>query len=145
MHVQLRSPGVATKITGGNFSIPEYGIFIDFGACDGVVDVAWRGALDAHFTTEGRLPLEEERWGSSVQVSRRLATLLGQRDPATLRIRIDDEWETLKYGSKARKVVEEVNKSGEQRIVDMLAKQVQERLDFTEGMQTRSRTKRQKE
>lgn len=56
----------------GFFYVAPYKILIDFAAVDGVVELIWRGASDAHATVDGSVTKGYETWGSSCQTSQHL-------------------------------------------------------------------------
>jgi hypothetical protein len=59
-------------IEGGEFIWPEFGCGADFGACNGFVELIWRGQFDKHGTAQSTTKAGLKRWGSSIQVARSL-------------------------------------------------------------------------
>ena len=54
---------------GGEFVLASYKVFVDFNACDGVVEIIWRGKTDFHSTLASTTMIRYTRLGTSVQVS----------------------------------------------------------------------------
>lgn len=55
-----------------DFFVTPYKILVDFAAVDGVVELIWRGACDAHATVDGTVTEGYETWESSCQTSQHL-------------------------------------------------------------------------
>lgn len=69
-HLSSTKDGFSKK--DGFFYVAPYKIIIDFAAVDGVVELIWRGATDAHSTVSGTVSEGFETWGSSCQTSQHL-------------------------------------------------------------------------
>jgi hypothetical protein len=72
----LFSVGNEPNFSGGEFILRSYNTYIDFNACDGIVEVIWRGSSDFHSTLPGETPVNGTRFGSSVQISNALVRRL---------------------------------------------------------------------
>ena len=60
---------IRNGIQGGEFIWPGFGCGADFSACDGFVELIWRGQLDRHGTAQSTTAPNIRRWGSSIQVA----------------------------------------------------------------------------
>ena len=65
---------------GGQFLLGSYKVCIDFNACDGIVEMIWRGRSDFYCTIPSTTSLMHTRIGTSVQINntlvQRMKTLL---------------------------------------------------------------------
>jgi hypothetical protein len=60
------------RYKGGQFLIAPYKICVDFGRCDGITELIWRGKLDSHRILLSSSDKGYTRIGTSVQISNRL-------------------------------------------------------------------------
>lgn len=64
-------------VIDGDFFWPGFGISVNFGACDGVTEILWRGSRDRHGTEESFEPSGKfTHLGTSVQISKRLEDIM---------------------------------------------------------------------
>jgi hypothetical protein len=63
---------IKNGIKGGEFIWHDFGCGADFGACNGFVELIWRGKLDMHGTVQSTTTGRLKRWGSSIQVANSL-------------------------------------------------------------------------
>lgn len=57
---------------GGEFVVFPYELFVDFGTCDGVVEIIWHGKTDFHATMLSRTIPGFIRLRTSIQINRKL-------------------------------------------------------------------------
>lgn len=71
-HGKLAKISDGFQCEGGHFVVPSYKLYVNFGKCDGVVEIIWRANLDLHATSPSTTKLGFSRIGTSVQIPRSL-------------------------------------------------------------------------
>jgi hypothetical protein len=106
---KLASVSDGFNCNGGEFVVPSYEVYIDFGACDGIVEAIWRGKTDYHCTTKSTTTRGYTRIGSSVQISQRLVS------------KLENAIKALQSGDQNLDTINTKIKGADRRIKDKLA------------------------
>jgi len=61
---------------GSEFVFTSYKVCIDFGTCNGIVEVIWHGQIDYHYTTRSITTIGFTKIGTSIQISQQLVSIL---------------------------------------------------------------------
>ncbi|KAJ8074346.1 hypothetical protein PM082_012659 [Marasmius tenuissimus] len=69
-----------SRIKGGQFIVPEYGVGVDFERADGLVEIFWRGHQDHHSTMVSKDEGSITRWGTSMQLTRAIVNSIRKLD-----------------------------------------------------------------
>jgi hypothetical protein len=59
-------------LQSGHFIVPTYKVYVEFGSCDGVMEILWRGKKDYHATAISITTSTFTKSGTSAQTSKSL-------------------------------------------------------------------------
>jgi hypothetical protein len=66
------------RCKGGQFLIAPYKICVDFGRCDGIIELIWQGKLDSHRILPSSSDKGYTKIGTSVHISNRLVQVVAK-------------------------------------------------------------------